>query len=317
MRFSLALTTIQTTVVRVGDEPVVKVHTRGRIPVDLELGRPRRWLVLGVAGTGKSSLLETLAYVMKLMDRDAVVVDIFGSVAGEGLAWLRSPLAPGSRFTLVTPEDTVIEMERINGNGPIVQGIPHTMFDAGVLGESDFVIVSTPIFHGDFEEEFEAILRVLDVAYKTWSLERRVIVLMREASEILAPRKRRATVPQRLYNNIITITREARHRNITLLLDTYKFTSIDVDYRTLADFIAVKRTGLYELPSPLDRIVYRYFAREKIQNLPPDTFILLTSRGQVGVGWFRYPEWHKREDENILRELGLNTIRTAPPEENG
>jgi len=39
--------------------------------------------------------------------------------------------------------------------------------------------------------------------------------------------------------------------------------------------------------------------------MKPEHFIILTRKGAIGLGEFPYPEWHKREKENILDAVGV------------
>ena len=39
--------------------------------------------------------------------------------------------------------------------------------------------------------------------------------------------------------------------------------------------------------------------------MPPQYFIIMSKTGALGLGDFPYPEWHKKEKENILANLGI------------
>jgi len=39
--------------------------------------------------------------------------------------------------------------------------------------------------------------------------------------------------------------------------------------------------------------------------MPPQFFCISTIKGALGLGEFPYPEWHKREKENILKAVGV------------
>ena len=56
---------------------------------DFDFLRDYVYMILGVRGSGKSSFLENLG--IHYLSKGAVILDLFGSRDGEGLAWLRSP----------------------------------------------------------------------------------------------------------------------------------------------------------------------------------------------------------------------------------
>lgn len=39
--------------------------------------------------------------------------------------------------------------------------------------------------------------------------------------------------------------------------------------------------------------------------MPPQYFIIISKTGALGLGEFPYPEWHKKEKENILSNVGI------------
>jgi len=39
--------------------------------------------------------------------------------------------------------------------------------------------------------------------------------------------------------------------------------------------------------------------------MPPQYFVIISKTGALGLGEFPYPEWHKKEKENILSSVGI------------
>jgi hypothetical protein len=39
--------------------------------------------------------------------------------------------------------------------------------------------------------------------------------------------------------------------------------------------------------------------------MPPQFYFIVTTKGNLGIGRFPWPPWHKQERENILRSVGL------------
>jgi hypothetical protein len=103
---------------------------------------------------------------------------------------------------------------------------------------------------------------------------------------------------------MIYMIREARHIGLALGLDSVRFFSIDIDVRSLADYMILKAQGLQGLTRDL-KWLYSYVEPHLVRRLKPEQFLLLSRRGAIGYGTFPFHEWHKRERENILREVGI------------
>jgi len=63
---------------------------------NLSFNKPQTFFILGIRGSGKSSLLEHIG--TKYLEKGCCILDLFGSRDGEGLAWLRSPYAQDKRI---------------------------------------------------------------------------------------------------------------------------------------------------------------------------------------------------------------------------
>ena len=46
--------------------------------------------------------------------------------------------------------------------------------------------------------------------------------------------------------------------------------------------------------------------------MPPQYFIFISKTGALGLGEFPYPEWHKKEKENILSNVGIKVEYGEP-----
>jgi energy-coupling factor transporter ATP-binding protein EcfA2 len=78
-----------------------------RLNDTISFNKPSTWFVLGLRGSGKSSLLEHVA--CNYLEEGHVVLDLFGSRDGEGLAWLRSPYAKDKKILLLRGENVDVE----------------------------------------------------------------------------------------------------------------------------------------------------------------------------------------------------------------
>jgi ParB family chromosome partitioning protein len=105
-------------------------------------------------------------------------------------------------------------------------------------------------------------------------------------------------------SNMIYLIREARHVGLALGLDSLRYYSIDVDVRSLSDFMVFKAQGLQGLGRDLHWL-YSLLKPSAIQNMPKENFVILSKNGAVGTGEFEEIPWHKKEREDILRETGI------------
>lgn len=259
--------------------------------------RPHIWFVLGVRGAGKSSLLEHIG--VQYLKKGACVLDLFGSRDGEGLAWLRSPYAKSKRVLLLHGGSV-----RVHSS---VDAKPASEFSLKDLDRYDIVVSASPLY-SDSKEEYDGVNKIVDMLYKRFTWNRLVYVIVREAANLYYSRLRAVENQAIAKAQFIYLLREARHMGLALGLDTLKFTSIDVDVRTLADYVLIKQLGVLGLPHDLSWL-YSFFDPLKLQNLPPQYFIVLTRKGSIGVGEFPYHSWHKREKENILSKVNITIER--------
>jgi hypothetical protein len=59
--------------------------------------------------------------------------------------------------------------------------------------------------------------------------------------------------------------------------------------------------------SVADRLIYLRFV-----GALPQYFIIISKTGVLGLGEFPYPEWHKKEKENILANIGIRVEYGEP-----
>jgi len=104
---------------------------------------------------------------------------------------------------------------------------------------------------------------------------------------------------------MIYLIREARHMGIALGLDSVRFYAIDIDIRSLCDYMMLKSQGLQGLSKEL-KWLYSYIEPHLMRKLKPHQFFLLTNDGSIGYGVFPEVEWHKKEREDIMRSVGVH-----------
>lgn len=255
--------------------------------------RPHTFFILGVRGSGKSSLLEHIAE--SYLDQDQIVLDLFGSRDGEGLAWLRSPHVKDQKILLIHGDNVSIS----------------SSFDAkniSKLSLSDFrhynILISSSPLYSSIDDEFFHINHVINLLYKRISYKRLIYMIVRESANLYYSRLRVSPNQLSAKAESTYLIREARHCGIAMGLDTLKYTSVDLDVRSVVDYLILKSQGVLGFPSDMQWL-YGYFAPHKMRNMPPQYFCVVTRKGALGLGVFPEVSWHKREKENILRSVGV------------
>ena len=267
---------------------------------NISLSKPYTWLVLGVRGSGKSAFLEHLAE-LHLKEGNAVL-DLFAARSGENLGWLRSKwLENGKRVLLLTAENAAVELPpELLGNVKVKPACKITLQD---FEEFDIIINSSPLYPS-LDAEFEAVNMVIEKLWRRLRWSRLVFVVVREAANLLYARMK-ITENQTLAKTFLSYwLREARHTGCSLALDSQRFMAVDIDIRSLCDFLVFKAQGATGLPKEL-HYIYRYIDPKWLRYAQANQFAVLSKEGDIGVGVFPLPEWHVKEGEGIAYKLGL------------
>jgi len=255
--------------------------------------RPHTIFALGVRGTGKSSFLEYVG--LKYLDHNATILDLFGSRDGEGLAWLRSPQVKDKKVLLLHGDSVDVDCSYPVKN---VEGITLSDFE-----KYDIIISASPLYL-NIGQEFYSAAKITDKLYQRISYQRLVYMICREAANLYYSRLKVDENQVFAKSQMIYMIRQARHIGLALGLDSVRFFSVDIDARSLADYMILKSQGLPGLSRDL-KWLYSYVEPRLMRQLRPEQFILLSRKGAIGYGVFPFHEWHKREKENILREVGI------------
>ena len=259
----------------------------------IRFDRPHTWFCLGLRGTGKSSILEHLGE--NYLNEGHVVFDLFGSRDGEGLAWLRSSYAEKQKILLIRGENVDVDC-----SFPVksVENVSLRDFE-----ENDIVVSSSPLYV-NVDQEFLAAAKLTDLLYKRLHYKRMVFLICREAANFYYSRLKVSDSQIFAKSQMIYLIREARHMGLALGLDSIRYYAIDIDIRNLADYLILKSQGVQGLASDLQWL-YSYFNPSTVRNMPPQYFVMISKTGALGLGEFLYPEWHKKEKENILSNVGI------------
>jgi len=274
----------------------VNINRWGRWNGDkIEFNHALTYLSYGVRGSGKSTLLEHIG--QEFLSQNLPVLDLFGSKDGEGLAFLRSPY--------VTEQDKKVLL--LHGDNSSVASShdskPISQYSLGDLDRYDMIISSSPLY-SSIDVEYREINKAIDEVYRRRSWTRPVYIVIREAANLLYSRLKVSKDQNMAKAGFVYFIREARHCGFSLGIDTQKLTSIDLDVRITIDYLFIKSLGIYGLPSDL-KWLYATYDPRRLQNMPPEYFLLVTSRGSHGIGTFPYHKWHKEPGEDILKAVGI------------
>jgi hypothetical protein len=256
----------------------------------IDYNRPNTYLCVGMRGTGKSSMLETLAV------RYPKIIDLFGSKDNESLAWCK-PESPYKKILLVTGDNI-----NVNSQYPTINVKELTLKEI----EKHQVITTCHAFYNTKSEYFVAIQEIT-----TMLCDKRVYwdepwaLVIRESANYIYSRLQIVKDSNMAKADFIALLREARHSGIAVLVDTIRWTSIDKEVRDVSDYMFFKRVGAIGLPKDLS-FIYRYVNPRSMMKLWKNVFVLLTGTGAIAIGKFDKPAWHKEENENILYKLNID-----------
>ena len=269
----------------------------------ISFNRPNVFMILGVRGSGKSSLLETIGTYY--LQQEHKILDLFGSRDGENLAWLRSPFAEDKKILLIKGDNTDVDC-----SWEVKSASNVTLWD---IENHDITISSSPLYSHP-RIEFEAVGRITDLVYNRLSWKKIIYMIVREAANLYYSRLKVEQSQLMAKAQEIYLLRESRHMGVAVGLDTLKFTSVDIDVRAVTDFQIFKALGLMGLPKELSWI-YAFIDPAVLRNMKPHQFIILSRNSDLGLGVFKAIPWHKEEKENILKELGIYVEHGEPIKE--
>jgi hypothetical protein len=258
---------------------------------------------LGLRGTGKSSLLEHIGE--GYLESGHAIFDLFASRDAESLAWLRSSHAKDKKVLLLKGENVDVKCGFTVKNAEAV-----TLDD---FEKHDIIISSSPLYLS-IDQEFTSAGRLTDLLYRRLSYKRLIYMLTREASNLFYSRLKLCDNQLDAKSQMIYMLREMRHCGIALGLDSLRFTSVDIDIRSLADLTLLKSQGVMGLSHDLQWL-YSFFNPVMVRSMPVKNFFVVSKSGALGIGEFPFPSWHKREKENILHELDIHIEYGEPLKE--
>ncbi|WNZ29407.1 MAG: hypothetical protein IAX21_00620 [Candidatus Bathyarchaeota archaeon] len=255
--------------------------------------KPSVFFTLGQINSGKSTLLEHIG--IKHFEKGATVLDVFASVDGENLAWLRSDLVKNKEVLLLRGDNVDVQTEH---DCKLVENL--SLKD---LERYDFIISSRPLFLNR-DHEYYGIGQLINLLYKRLYWRKLVCMIAREASSLWYSRVKVSDSQTDMKAEALYMFREMRHLGVSLALDSLRLQGIDIDLRTHTDYLFIKSQGIDGLPENL-RFLYSFYDPTFLRAMKPNQFALVCRRGSLGVGHFPFHSWHKVERENIVAKVGL------------
>lgn len=272
--------------------PKIRVKwLRGYDKIDYD--RPKSFTHLGQRGGGKSSLLEV--HGVKYYLKDGKLIDLFGSRDCESLAWLRSPFKN---------DDILL----VHADSVEINSCPWDTQKISSLNLQDIdshgITVSASAFYSSLSEEFYCMNELIKLLWARRSWRKPWFLMIREAANFLYSRIKVEKSQTIAKADLVYTIREGRHNGVAVGVDTLRWTAIDKEIRDISDYTFIKQVGNVGLPEDI-RFIYRYIEPPRLMSLSPEKFMLLCLNGAIGYGTFDYPNWHKEEREDIVKEIGL------------
>lgn len=258
--------------------------------------------ILGKIDSGKSSLLEVLG--SKYLLSGAKVIDLFGAHDGEGLAWLRSKHVKedGKRIVLFHDRGTTVDAP--------CETMDVSKFKLADLSKADIFISASPLY-AELDNEFKAVNHIIDELWKRHWWTEPIFMIVREAGNLLYSRLKISPNEKEAKAWYIYMMRESRHAGLSLGLDSLRPLSIDIDIRSLTNYLFLKNLGTRSLPDDMEWI-YKTIAPEAMRRLKQNEFVIVDDGGAIGIGVSDCPDFHKLERENILQEVGVTVKYNTP-----
>jgi len=271
---------------------------------EINFNRPHVFFITGIRGSGKSSFLEYIG--TKYLESEHGVFDLFGSRDGENLAWLRSPYAKDKRILLLKGEAVDVNC---SWNVKTADSVTLSDFE-----NNDIVISSTPLYI-NLDQEYLAAAKLTDLLYKRMAWKKLIYCVVREAANLYYSRLKISEDQTQAKAFMVYLLRESRHMGLALGLDSLRWHAIDIDIRSLSDYLIFKNMGQIGLTKEMGWL-YAYADPHMFRYLKPNQFLIVTKRGSIGCGIFPKIKWHKKEGENILHALDIKVeYGEEPPKE--
>jgi len=174
----------------------------------------------------------------------------------------------------------------------------------------DIIISASPLYL-NIDQEFSDAAKIEDVLYRRLHYNRLIYLCCREASNFYYSRLKVSDNQTYAKAQMIYLIRESRHMGVSLGLDSIRYYAIDIDIRSLSDYLLLKAQGVQGLSKDL-RWLYRYVVPSVLRHLNSNRFVIVTRGGAIGYGTFPEVSWHKKEKEDILKAVDVEVEYGTP-----
>lgn len=259
---------------------------------------------LGKRGSGKSNVTEWFGESFLHEHDNSKVIDLFGARDDEAIAWLRSEwkneclLIHGDSVHLSTKHGDVLPISKV------------TLKDF----DKYRVVLTSPCLYGSVDERFIGLEKLMAVLDRRKHWEEPWYLDVREAGNFIYSRLRSGANQSRAKADFVFLAREARHMGLAMGIDMLRETAIDVDVRTLTDFVFIKQLGIEGLRNKTLSWLYRYIDPISFNNMPPERFIIVSASSHWGIGELDFVPWHKQTHEDIEVAVGLKVHYDTIPD---
>ena len=256
--------------------------------------------VFGKRFVGKSSLLEAVA--TNHLYHGATVFDIFSARDNESLAWFRSPY----KDILLVCGDSV----ELFFTGDIKPKWCHISEFNLQEAEAHQIVVTVPGFYSTDYEQYAALSRLVDLLKQRHKWNTIDLLLVREASRLLASRVMSGKVQNRMEAeyDFIELVQEAYHSGVGIAIDSLRPLSIEISIREIANYSFIKRMGRLSIPKEFNHVMSLVHPRA-LRKMPIENFVLMTDMDDKFVGHFGEIPWHIKRGEDIMDSLGIRVGR--------
>lgn len=273
--------------------PKLWIDSWKRFPQKLDFSQPFRAVISGTTGAGKSALVECLETLHdKYNNGNGKIIDIFASRDFENLGLCRH-------------EQLKNDILFVHGNSTKIS----SQWNHKAVGEmtlADYeehrVIISIPAFYANQKEEWTSLRRMTNILWKRTHYDRNKVWFMgvREGTSLLYSRIGLGGNQGEAKSQFIYCIKEMRHSGVGIAVDILRYLALDVEVRSLADYLFIKATGLDGLPDNLNWVYGYYDLFVDIMTMPEWCFVIATKKGGLGNGRFQLPYWHKQTHEDLL-----------------
>jgi len=271
-----------------------------RMKASFNWGRPATYLVMGNRGTGKSALIETLA------ERHDIIIDLYGSKDNENLCWCRKT-SPIDDILLIHGENTHVDAP--------FDTKPTNELTLKDLESYEATVTCNSFFSSD-KIKFASLEHVTNCVEKRteWREGHLMFMAFRETMDLVYSKMSSGAGEKDAKANLLYFMRQLRHFGVSVGADMLRWTGIDKEMRDLSEYIIFKKLGWKGLPGDIS-FVFRYVQPVTFRYLRYDQCVILQENGNIALGKYGLPKYHKEEGVDLMKEIGITVEHDQELEE--